>query len=132
ENRCKRAFMPQVWRLALEQFPGRSPVAGYREGSLGEYYRWASIELPMPPLISIVSFTYLDTQGNSNSMTQGYGNVVGNYILDTRPEPGRVRLPFAGIWPTTILLPGSPIEITYQCGYQSYSGTLSVDYAGIA
>ena len=133
EDKCKRAFMPQTWRLALEQWPGRSPVVGYREStSMAEYYKWAYIPLPKPPFVSIVSFTYTDTTGIVYNMTQGYGNQVGNYLLDTEPEPGCVRLPFAGIWPTTILLPGSPIQITFNCGYPAYSGVLSVDSNGAA
>lgn len=137
EDHTKRAFMPQTWRLALEQWPGRSPMVGYREAtSIPEWWRWSYIELPKPPLDSIVAFTYKDTSGTVFNMTQlstpgqMNQNQVGNYLLDTEPEPGCVRLPFAGIWPTTILLPGSPIQITYNCGYNAFSGTLSIDQNG--
>lgn len=131
EDKCLRAFMPQAWRLALEQWPGRSPAVGYREStSVAEYYKWSSIPLPKPPLVSIISFIYTDTTGATYNMTQGYGNQVGNYLLDTEPEPGCVRLPFSGIWPTTILLPGSPIKITYNCGYPAFSGTMAIDQDG--
>lgn len=132
ENICKRAFMPQTWSYSLSHFPGRSNPTGYQLLSEpNRYYSFNHIEIPLPPLLSIVSFTYLDTAGTSYNMTQGFGNLVGNYILDTAPEPGRIVLPFSGIWPTTILLPGSPIQIVYTCGYTAYSGVASIDSTGL-
>jgi len=129
----KRAFMPQTWTYSLEHFPGRSNPTGYQLLSEpNRYYSFNHIEVPLPPLQSIVSFTYMDTQGNLYNMQQGYTTQVGNYTLDTQPEPGRLNLPFSGIWPTTILLPGSPIQITYICGYNSYSGTCDLASNGIA
>jgi uncharacterized phiE125 gp8 family phage protein len=131
ENRTtpRRAFMPQTWRLALSHFPGRG--TGH-SGELDNYQRWNHISIPKPPLVSIVSFSYIDTNGNAFAMTQGYGSAVGNYLLDLEPEPGRIVLPFSGIWPTTILLPGSPILITFNCGYPAYSGVISIDVNGVA
>ena len=124
--------MPQTWRLALRHWPGRKPGVGYVEAGWAEYYQWDHIEIPKPPLVSITTFTYADTLGNTADMTQGFTNTVGNYLLDLETEPGRIVLPFAGIWPTTILLPGSAILITYKCGYPAWTGTLDVDADGIA
>jgi len=135
EKITKRAFLPQTWRLALQHFPGRSYLIGYQQNfGLREYYKFSKIPLPKPPLQSIVSFNYFDTTGALHTMQQGYSNTPsgGNYLLDTEPEPGELRLPFAGIWPTTILLPASPIQITYVCGYQSFTGTATVDANGVA
>ena len=133
EDKCWRAFMPQTWRLALNQWPGRTPGIGYYEPSnVAEYYRFNFIALPRPPLVSIAAFTYTDTQGNVFNMQQGYDSAVGNYVLDTEPEPGRVGLPFAGIWPVTILLPHSPIKITFNCGYSAWTGVMNIDAAGNA
>jgi hypothetical protein len=133
QHRCRRAFMPQVWRLALNQWPGRSPAAGFREAAdLHQYYKWNFIEIPLPPLTSIISFQYLDTNANVYYMTQSVGVAVGDYLLDTSPEPGRVNLPFSGIWPTTILLPTSAITITFGCGYPAYRLSVNVDQTGIA
>ena len=112
EDRINRALMPQTWRMALREFPGRAPGL-FDANDAANYLRWNHIKVPKPPLISIVSFTYTDTNGNIYTMTQGYGSQAGNYLLDLEPEPGRIVLPFSGIWPTAILLPGSPIKITY-------------------
>ncbi len=135
EKICKRAFLPQTWRLALKHFPGRDYLHGYQQASgYREYHKFARIKLPKPPLQSIVSFNYFDTAGLQYSMQQGFSNTPsgGNYLLDLEPEPGELHLPWAGIWPTTILLPASPIQITYVCGYPSFVGTADVDAAGAA
>lgn len=133
EGIVRRALMPQTWRLALENWPGRDYVNGVRSFSnLGEYYRWNHIELPHPPLVSITTFTYTDTAGNVSNMVQGYGSAAGNYLLDTDSEPGRIVLPYSGLWPTTVLLPAQPIKITYACGYSSFAGVVQVDASGIA
>ncbi len=127
ENTLKRAILTQQWRYALQHWPGRN-YRGYQNiNGVKDYYRFNHIKIPLPPLVSIDAFTYKDTVGNVFNMTQGYSNVVGNYLLDLEHEPGRVCLPFAGIWPTTILLPTSPILITYTCGWPFLTGLVDVD-----
>lgn len=133
ENSLKRALLPQQWRYALQHWPGRSNSSGYRNFSTDhDRDRAAYIQIPLPPLVSVDVFTYMDTQGNVLNMTQGYGNQVGNYLLDLDHEPGRVALPFSGIWPTTILLPTSPIQITFTAGFPLFTGTASIDINGVA
>lgn len=129
QDRLNRALMPQTWRMAMRNFPGRDP-ARFDAADMANYLRWNHIKIPRPPLVSIESFTYMDTSGITYPMTQGYGSQVGNYLLDLEPEPGRLVLPFSGIWPTTILLPGSPIKITFNCGYPAFSGTLNLTSDG--
>lgn len=134
ENTLKRALLTQQWVLALQNWPGR-PLGVYRESvSRAEYYKWAYIQLPLPPLVSVDLLTYMDVSGNVFTMQQGYSNTPsgGNYLLDLDHEPGRVCLPFAGIWPTTILLPTSPIHITYTCGWPFLTGTVNVTTSGVA
>lgn len=136
EEQTKRALMPQTWKYTLNCFPGRRPGIGYREGTYEEYWRNNSIEIPKPPLISVEEFAYISCDGVKHLMTQGVGNIVGNYLLDLEPEPGRLTLPFAGIWPTEILLPASPVQITYNCGYAGaslagYVGAADIDANGL-
>ncbi len=83
EDRIRRALMPQTWRYSLNNWPGRDYVNGVRSFSnLNEYYKWNHIELPKPPLQSITSFTYKDTNGNVLNMQQGFDTTTGNYLLD--------------------------------------------------
>lgn len=127
ENRTNRALLTQTWRLALRQWPGRNYSNSERPGDHNDgYYKYNHIELPRPPLQSITTFTYTDTTGVIAPMAQGYGSAIGNYLLDTESEPGRIYLPFSGLWPTTILAPGVPILITYKAGYPSFSGMVTV------
>src|SRR5882724_2709830 len=113
ESILNRALLTQTWRLALKHWPRQ------RDGFVEQYYKYNFIELPRPPLQSITAFTYADVNGVPASMQQSYGSAVGNYILDLESEPGRIYLPFSGLWPTTILAPGSPILITFKAGYPS-------------
>ncbi len=89
------------------------------------------VEIPRPPLIAISSFKYTDTSGTVFDMVQGYDDTLGNYLPpDVNFEPARLYLPFSGVWPNTILLPGAPIQITYTAGYPSFAGTVNVDVSG--
>lgn len=131
EHFVRRAFLTQTWRLSLRHWPGRGPVGQSRQLSgLPDYAKFNAFKVPLPPLQSVTLFTYTDTQGNVFLMTQGYGNQVGNYLLDIEPEPGEIRLPFSGIWPTTILLPGSPIQLTFVAGYRPLTGMVGISSDG--
>lgn len=132
ENHTSRSFLTQTWKLALQSWPGRDYIQGPREfTTLAQYYKWNFFTLPRPPFIAVVTFTYTDTSGNVFNMQQGYDATVGNYLPpDTNFEPARIVLPFSGVWPTTILLPGAPIQITYTAGYASFAGTVNVDSTG--
>ena len=133
EEQTRRAFMPQTWRLSLNQFPGRTPLAGYQASSNPAHWlKYRFFEIPKPPLQSIASFYYYDTNNNQYAMQVGYDNSAGNYYLNTDAEPGRVELPFAGVWPTTVLLPADGILVTFTCGYAAYSLTVNVDVNGVA
>lgn len=139
EDRTKRAFMPQTWKLTLSQWPGRTPGLGYEASNKAEdYWKWNHFEVPKPPLVSVVSFVYYDSNYNPYYMTQtgppplpAPDAIAGNYILCTDPQPGEIQLPFAGIWPTTVLIPGSAIELTYNCGYSQFAGNMDVDQNGV-
>jgi hypothetical protein len=139
EDRTKRAFMPQTWQLALSQWPGRTPALGPEISSNPQdYWRWNHFEVPKPPLVSVVSFQYFDTMYNVYNMTQvgppplpSPDPMAGNYILQTYSEPGEIQLPFAGIWPTTVLIPGVAIVLVYNCGFSAFAGQMNVDENGV-
>jgi hypothetical protein len=118
ETLLRRAFLTQTWQLSLKNWPGRDYQNWPQNipSDLDQYYRYNYIPLPMAaPLDSVSSVTYLDTSASSSTMPPG--NVAGGYNVDQNFEPGRIVLPFSQIWPTTILLPGAPIQIVYVCGY---------------
>ena len=77
ERHCERAFMQQVWTVALDEFWGD-----------------ADLELPYPPLVSIGSIKYDDADGVETTIATSV------YEADIRYQPGRVRLKYGQSWPT--------------------------------
>ncbi len=77
EQFSNRAFITQTLLAYLDDFPADE------------------IELPMPPLVSIGSIKYTDTDGNQQTVSADV------YTLDTAAEPGIVRLKYNQSWPTT-------------------------------
>ncbi len=89
ERYTGRAFITQTWNLKLDDFPAqRSDTIGWR--MLGN-----PIFLPNPPLSSVVSITYIDDDGTTQTWASS------NYDVDTDSEPGRVALAFDKTYPST-------------------------------
>jgi len=89
-----RSYVTQTWELWLDEFPD-------------EYF----IELPMPPVQSVTSVKYYNTNDTEAEFSSDY------YYVDTKGEPGRVVLNFGESWPSTTLRPGNGVCITYDAGY---------------
>ena len=121
ETVLRRALVTQTWKLSLKNWPGRDyqnwPQSLTSELDL--YYKFNFIKLPLPPLQSVTSVSYRNSSGTVLTMSAAnFTTTVSNsYNVETVMEPGRIVLPFSGIWPTDILMPGAPINITYVCGY---------------
>lgn len=94
ENISHRAFVTQTLEVTLDQWP------------CGDV-----IQLPRPPLASITSITYIDSDGNSTVMSSSL------YFADTASEPGRLALKYGQSWPTVTLRPYAGIAIRYVAGY---------------
>lgn len=81
-----------------------------------DYYLqgWPSgdrIVLPRPPLVSVTSVTYTDTDGTSATLSSD------DYHVDTASEPGRIVLKYGESWPTATLQTSNPIVIRFVAGY---------------
>lgn len=72
-----RALLTQTWDLKLDYFP-------------------AIIWLPLPPLQSVTSITYLDTDGNSQTLATSVYQVVNN-----GNSPSYIREAYSQFWPVT-------------------------------
>ncbi len=70
------------------------------------------ILLPRPPLADVISVEYLDSDGNTETLTPG-----DDYIVDLMHSWGRIVLPVDVHWPMDVMFPGTPIRITYTAGY---------------
>ncbi len=77
ENDTRRALFTQTLRLNLDQFPMSNAIL-----------------IPRPPLQSVASITYVDSDGATQTMSSS------DYIVDTASEPGRVVLAYGKTWPT--------------------------------
>lgn len=94
ELEARRAFVTQTLQLKLEGWP------------------WCDhIVLPRPPLQSVTSVVYVDSDGNSHTVS------AADYIVDAASEPGRLILAYGAGWPGATLQPGPAITITYVAGY---------------
>lgn len=93
ENVTHRALITQTWRLDLDGFPGNG-----------------LIELPKPPLQSVTQIAYTDADGNPQTLSTSL------YDVDTGSEPGRVRLAYGQIWPSTRDIYNA-VQVTYVAGY---------------
>lgn len=93
----RRALLTQTWDYVLEEFP-RS------------YY----IEIPKPPLVSVTWIKYVDTAGVTQTLpTSGY---LVQAPAGARCQRGRIALPFARVWPVTLMQMGA-VTIRFVAGY---------------
>lgn len=86
-----RAFIDQTWELALDEFPD------------------SEIQIPMPPLIEVVSISYDDSAGDEQVVG------VGDYSIDDYSQPGWV-VPLTAGWPTPIDAINS-VRVRFRAGY---------------
>lgn len=93
EKICRRAFVTQRWALVLDAFP-----------------RDCFIDLPLPPLASVESITYIDADGASQTMAPAA------YMVDKLGIVGRVFLAYGESWPVTRAQPMA-VRIEFTCGY---------------
>lgn len=92
ETITRRALLTQTWDYALDSFP---PCA---------------IEVPLPPLVSVVSIKYLEAATGIQATLPGAA-----YRVDSKRQPGRIT-PEVGVpWPVTYPAPNA-VEIRFTAG----------------
>src|SRR5262245_64852677 len=79
-----RALLTQTWDFVLDRFPGPPP-------SNASY----AIEVPLPPLQSVTSVTYLDGTGAPIVLAQT------EYVVDTVSVPVGIVRVFGNVWAKT-------------------------------
>lgn len=104
-GRLGRALAPQTWILYLPRFPN----AGSASSVLG------IIRLPLPPLISVASITYVDTDGATQTLSPSVYQVLDGERAEIRPAYGQV-------WPATRIDTARAVAIKFQCGYAKAAG----------
>ena len=94
-----RALTSQTWDYILDGFPSSD-----------------ALMLPLPPLQSVASITYKDSDGVSTVMP------AADYTVDPDSEPGRVVLNYGKSWPNATLNPTNPIKVRFTAGYDGPGG----------
>lgn len=98
-------------RVTAESETWSSLVLQVRDYYLDEWPNDNEIRIPMPPLRSVESITYTDSNGTVNTLSSA------DYDVDTESIPGRVVLGYGETWPGDTLTPKNPIKIRFRCGY---------------
>lgn len=101
EDFTRRAFAEQTLELLLDRFPASN-----------------MIELPCPPLCSVTSIKYKDSEGVETVLS------TSEYLVDKDNEPGRVVLNSGTAWPVFTPYPSIPIRVRFVAGYEQLPLTL--------
>ena len=96
ENDTSKKIMYQVWDFCPKHWP-----------SGGE------IKIPFGNLISVISVSWKDTNGDVTTLDEDDDYVV----IQNGTQCGFVGLPYQGSWPSSTLYPHNPITIRFACGY---------------
>jgi len=98
-------------RESCEARTGRQLVTATYALRLGGFPCGDSIELPKPPLVSVTSITYVDTDGTTQTLSTDV------YEVDPYTTPGRVVLKYAQVWPVT-RSQRNAVTIAFVAGYE--------------
>lgn len=105
ENDTSRALVTQTLRVTMDAFP----CAADRTYA-SENLNIEAIQVPRPPLVSVTSITYVDTDGATQTLS------ASRYTVDTYSEPGRIVPAYGYSWPSTRDIPNA-VTIVYVAGY---------------
>lgn len=76
---------------------------------------WDELRVPMPPLQSVTSITYLDTGGTSTTLSASL------YQVDANREPGLIRPAYGQWWPSTRVDTYNVVTVRFVAGYGAAS-----------
>lgn len=91
ETYTGRSFFEQTWKVQLDEFP-------------------EVIRLPRPPIISVTSIQYVDTSGDTQTLSSSI------YRVDA--EGARITEAYSQVWPDTRDVTNA-VTVTYKAGYDS-------------
>jgi uncharacterized phiE125 gp8 family phage protein len=86
-------YLTQTWDWYLDDFPA------------------VPIDVPLPPLQSVTSIKYTDTDDSEATVT------ASDYRIDTYSVPGRINLAYGVSWPAVTLKTLNGVVIRFVAGY---------------
>lgn len=96
ERFLKKQIMTATWKLYLDDWPTDN-----------------IIRLPKPPLQSVTSIAYVDTNGDPQTLSASV------YQMDIKSERGRIMPAYGQVWPTVRGETLNAITITYVAGWST-------------
>ena len=101
-----RALVNRTYTYKVDAFPGQAWWADPPRCDRG-----SEILLPYPPLVSVTSVIYRDSESTTATL-----NASTEYEIDTGSLPGRIRLRYGASWPNAICHPLA-VTIVYVAGF---------------
>lgn len=105
-----KQLLTATYRASYDGFPG---------GRNGEYrppsWRFGTIRLPRSPLQSVSTITYVDTNGDQQTLAGT------EYQVDATTEPGRIAPARFKVWPIADPYTLASVKVTFVAGYTSAS-----------
>ncbi len=105
EEQIERAFVTQTWQMTMDEFESSTAI----------------IELLRPELISVTSFAYVDTSGDSQTLVENT-----DFIKSTSSHKGRLQPVFGLVWPDARKQIDA-ITITYTAGFGATAASVPGD-----
>ena len=150
ENVCRRALITQTWELWLDAFPTRDyleiplppilePAVTAGSFATGTVYRILSLGTTDFTLIgasaNTVGVVFTATGAGTGTGTATASGIVkyydtddiatfmdaGDYLFDSKSEPGRLALNYGETWPSTTLRPANGVCVSFIAGYGAAS-----------
>lgn len=85
----------------------------------------AELTVPNPPLASVTSITYVDTAGDTQTLSSSL------YQVDAHAEPGRILPAYGECWPDARCETPGAVTITFVAGYASAAAVPDMVKLGI-
>lgn len=101
-----RALMTQTWDWSFDLFP----VCG--TGRLGTVPLDLALKVPLPPLQSVSSITYVDCDGDLQTLDPS------KYAVDIASQPGRISPAYGEVWPVTRRQMNA-VSVRFVAGYSN-------------
>lgn len=101
-----RQIISAQYRMSLDMFPGR-----FLDDFRPPGWRYGTLRMPKPPLVSIDEVKYIDTNGDLQTLA------TTEYQWSKRAEPGRLAPARFKIWPQTDPQSFDAVQVLFTCGW---------------
>lgn len=108
ELELHRYLVTQTVDLNLDCFPGQDPR--WFEGHQSRMCYGSEYEIHLPPLVSVISITYVDSDGAPQTLA------ADQYLVDAKSQPARIAPAYGLSWPAT-RQQANAVTVRFVAGY---------------